>query len=110
MDAAELNELIHKKNNHYKIKVGEEFTIDLPRIPLTGETEFLQLKTESDDSDCVEEFDSTEFTEGNLAPSVIRGKGLKVGQKHYTVKLINVLDSKQIEDVEPLRIVLEVGK
>lgn len=108
MDAAELNGILHQKNNYYKIKVGEDFSIDLPKIPLTGDTEFLQLTTESNASNCAVEYKAEENAEGNLIPSMIKGKGLSVGKKVYTVRLINALTKQEIEGVDPLRIILEV--
>ncbi|MDN5213256.1 hypothetical protein QQ020_14400 [Fulvivirgaceae bacterium BMA12] len=109
MDTMAINELLHNnQSEHYRIKVGESFVINLPKIPLTGDTEFIRLTVDSEKSDCVEEYTGKDSGEGILSPVEIKGKGVKAGKKQYTIKLVNALTAKEIENVIPLKISLEV--
>ncbi len=109
MDEGTLNELLHENQREfYQIRVGEKFDIDLPKIPMTGDTEFVTLRLDSEQSDCVEEFTGGDIGEGLLSPTKISGRGVKAGKKSYTVRLINGLTQQEIENVRPLEINLRV--
>ena len=109
MDTKRINELLHQDQpRRYRVKVGEEFRIKLPKLPLTADTEFLQLVTESHGSDCVIDQREIDGGEGTLLPREISGTAAKAGSKHYVIRAVDAISQEEVEGVEPLDIVLEV--
>ena len=109
MDSQKINELLQQvKTRQYKVKVGESFSIELPKIAMTEDTEFLQLVKENDGSDCVTEEVENDAGEGNLQPREIKGIARKVGKRRYKIRAVDALSQKVIEGVAPLDIELEV--
>ena len=92
----------------YKVKVGEEVSIELPRVPLTAETEFLELRTEIHGDDILEaSAQKDESVEGRLLPRSLVRKTVKAGKTHVVVKAFDSLTQKEIPEVEPLDIEVE---
>jgi hypothetical protein len=109
MDAKKINELLHKEQpRRYQIKVGQKFEIKLPRIPLTANTEYLQLVTESHGSDCVSEEHGIDPGEGTLVSQDIIGTAAKAGRKRYVIRAVNAISQEEIKGVDPLEIEVEV--
>jgi len=109
MDTKKINQLLHiDQPCRYRVKVGEEFNIRLPKLPLTADTEFLQLVTESHGSDCVIEQPEIDVGEGSLMPREITGTAMKAGSKHYVIKAVDAISQEEIKGVDSLDIVLEV--
>ena len=109
MDSKKINELLQQvKTRQYKVKVGESFSIELPKIAMTENTEFLQLVTETEGGDCLTEEVQNDAGEGNLQPREIKGIGRKVGKIRYKILAVDALSQKEIEGVAPLDIDLEV--
>ena len=90
------------------MKVGAGFKIKLPKLPLTADTEFLQLVTKTHGSDCVIEEREGDSGEGSLLPREIKGTATKAGRKHYVIRAVDAISREEIKGVDPLNIVLEV--
>jgi hypothetical protein len=104
-----ISELLHhNKPRRYQVKVGEGFRIELPKIPMTADTEFLQLVMENDGGDCVAEDRGSDPGEGSLQPREITGTGAKAGKMRYRIRAVDALSQQEIEGVAPLDIELEV--
>ena len=111
MDPDNLNGLLHSMNvdRHYKAAVGDSVVIDLPRIPLTRQTEFVQLATEkSGDIDAFQEAYEVNWMEGVLSPDTIVGKAVKPGTIHFILKAIDSLTGDEMPEVDPIDIVVEI--
>jgi hypothetical protein len=109
MDTGKINRLLHQDQpQRYRVKVGEEFKIKLPKLPLTADTEFLQLVTKSHGSDCVIEQPEIDRGEGNLLPQEITGIATKAGSKHYVIQAVDAISQEEVKGIEPLDIELEV--
>lgn len=93
----------------YKAQVGEEISIELPRVPLTGDTEFLQLKTEIEGEEILEEMSATGSSgEGLLMPRSLIRRALKPGKSRIVIRAYDSLTQARIPDVEPLDIEIEI--
>ena len=109
MDTRKINQLLHQNQlQRYRVKVGEEFKIRLPKLPLTADTEFLTLVTKSHGSDCVIEHPEIDKGEGNILPQEITGIATKVGSKHYVIQAVDAISEEEIKGIEPLDIEIEV--
>lgn len=109
MDPQKINELLHHDEpKRYQVKVGEGFRIELPKIPMTADTEFLQLVAENEGGDCVAEDREDDPGEGSLQPREIRGTGAKAGKMRYRIRAVDAISQQEIEGVAPLEIELEV--
>ena len=107
MDPDKINKLLKGvKSRQYRVHSGEDVRIELPTIPMTAETEFIELRTQSEGDDCMQET-LTEAEEGTSRKE-IAGKASKVGKRKYTIKAFDVLTQKEIEGVEQLEIEIEV--
>lgn len=111
MDRQEIRDLLHSTpvRRSHRVRVGERVQIDLPSIPLTAATEFVQLATEikGDQNNLVEESVSDEG-EGFLAPRQIVGRALRPGKAQIIVKAVDALSGADIPGVEPLTIDVDI--
>ena len=90
--------------------VGETKAIRLPSIPLTADTEFVQLRTDLSGARDQLEVAPIDQGEGTLSPSVIHVRALSPGQGVIRVGLEDVLSGEPIVGVVPLEIVIVVDK
>jgi hypothetical protein len=111
MDSQKLNDILHSTltSQHYKAKAGDLVRIDLPKIPLTRFTEFLQLeKKKKGDLDCFIEQSIPPEGEGSLLPTQIVGRAVCPGKVHIILRAVDSLSGQEIPDVEPIDIIVEV--
>lgn len=97
------------EKQRYRGKVGELLHIELPRIPLTRDTEFLQLKIETV-GDVIEEpvGREQEMVEGLALPSQILRRGVKPGTSKIIVRAYDALTDSEIAGIEPLEITVDI--
>jgi hypothetical protein len=111
MDAQKINSMLHSEPfpHHYRAKVEERLEISLPRVPLTRHTEFLQVEKvkRGDLNSFVEEL-VPEQGEGSLLPRWVFGRPLRPGKVHIVLSAKDSISGREIADVEPLDIVVEV--
>lgn len=113
MDPEKINELLQEvRSRQYRVKVGEVFEIELPKIPMMEDTEFLQLVMESEEDEgsdgVTEEAPQSDPGEGSLQPVEIKGVARKAGKKRYRIRAVDAISQEEIEGVAPLEIELEV--
>lgn len=107
MNQARIQQLLHAPmQRHYRVKVGDTVSVELPRIPFTRETEFLRLQT-STRGDSVQASAAGSSGEGRLHPGAIVGKAVRPGTTHVRVTAYDDLQGREM-DVAPLDIVIEV--
>jgi hypothetical protein len=110
MKAQLINDLLHPGHllTHYKVKAGDALRIQLPSIPLTQYTQFLDLeKTVEGDLGCfVEEPEPSQ--EGIVFPSQILGRAVRPGEIRIILQATDRLSGESIPGVKPLEIVIEV--
>lgn len=112
MDTTLINRLLHDTTarTHYRAHVGDQLRIDLPRIPMTRATEFLQLRTEIVGDDTLEPGrpGPQDRGEGLVSPSGLVRDAVRPGRTSVLVKAVDALSEQEIEGIEPLEITVEV--
>ena len=93
----------------YSVAVGETVTIDLPQIPLTGESEYWQINKEVRGAQrCFVEDASPSEQEGVLSPNQIYGQAVCPGELHIILRVVDFTSGKEIPDVKPLDIFIDI--
>jgi hypothetical protein len=111
METQAINQLLHSGSvrQHYKVRPGDVFGIELPRVPFTRNTEFLRLEREiSGDRECLVEEASPDTEEGAILPRQIFARALCPGKAIIVLRAIDILSGEEIPGVEPFRIEVEV--
>ena len=107
----EINSLLKSTpvNRNYKVKVGETVKIDLPSIPLTGATEFLQLEQEiqGDQESLLTEAVPFEG-EGYLYPRQVISRAVCPGKVNIVVKAVDSLSGEEIPGVDRVNIEVDI--
>jgi hypothetical protein len=106
-----INDLLHSSpvKQYYTAKKGQTIKIELPRIPITRQTQFVGLKRETHgDVDSFVETHGDNTGEGVVAPSEIQGKAVHSGTVNFTVKAIDRISGTDIADVEPFEITVDI--
>ena len=107
----EINTLLKSTavKRNYTVKVGETFKIDLPSIPLTGATEFLQLKQEiqGDQESLLAEVVPSEG-EGYLSPRKLISKAVCPGKVNVVVKAVDSLSGEEIPGIDRVNIEVDI--
>lgn len=110
-ESEHLNKILHseKIKKTYTAKSGENLSIELPQVPLTRYTQFVELRKETHgDVDSFRETSKRETGEGTLVPTEIRGKAIQSGTVNFTLKAVDRISGEEIPDVEPLNITLNI--
>lgn len=110
-ESEKINKILHSEaiKQNYTAKSGETLLIELPKIPMTRHTQFVELRTETHgDVDSFEETSGKETGEGTIAPSEIRGKAIQSGTVNFTLRAVDRISGEEIPDVEPLNITLNI--
>lgn len=94
-------------DTEYVVKVGETAKVRLPKIPMTAETQFVQLVTETDEKSAINKVQFQDG-EGDLAPEEVEVKALSAGEAHLFVRAVDVLTNEDVPDVQPLDITIRV--
>lgn len=111
MDAKKINMFLHSSqvSPTYHAKTGETLSINLPRIPLTRYTEYLELRREFvGDTGCFRELPNQRHGEGNISPEKITLKALHPGQAQIVIHAVDALSGEKIPEVEPLSINVDI--
>jgi hypothetical protein len=109
-NAAKINALLHSAPvaQSYRAKAGDYLDIELPQIPLTRYTEFVQLKAERrGDIGSFAEVESPEEGEGTLLPRRITVRAVRPGRMQIVLRAVDALSGEDLPDVEPLDIEVE---
>ena len=110
-EAEILNELLHSNGikQTYTAKSGETLRIKLPKIPNTRQTQFVGLKRETHgDVNSFVETTGENVGEGVMTPVEIRGKAVQSGTVNFILKAVDRISGKEIPDVEPLNITVNI--
>ena len=108
MNAARLNELLHGGiRSKYRTEVGTTVDVMLPRLPITADTEFVQLALETSASP---PFAASvpDQGEGNALPDHLRARALRPGSGVLRVTAIDALTQRPVPNVTPLEIEVTV--
>ena len=104
MNVARLNALLHDGvRSKYRAVVGSTVNVVLPRLPITADTEFVQLDLDTSAAASIE-FTAPDQGEGNALPDHLHARALRPGSGVLRVTAIDVLTQQPIPDVEPLEI------
>ena len=110
-EANEINNLLKSTpvNRNYTVKVGETVKIDLPSVPLTGATEFLQLEPEvhGDHESLICEAIPFEG-EGYLTPRQVVNRAVYPGKVNIVVKAVDSLSGEEISGIDPFNIEVNI--
>ena len=108
MNAARLNALLHTGiPSAYRTVVGATVDVTLPRLPITADTEFVQLDLDTSESPPFET-SVPDQGEGNALPGHLRARAVRRGSGMVRVTAIDALTQRQIPDVTPLEIEVTV--
>lgn len=110
-ESDKINELLHNDSieQNYTARSGETLRIQLPRIPMLRETQFLKLKRETrGDVESFVETSGMESGEGVIAPTEIYGTAVSPGTVNIILKAVDRISGEEMPDVEPLRITVNV--
>ena len=108
MNPAHLNTLLHKGiRSKYRAEVGATVDVTLPRLPITADTEFVQLDL---DTSASPPFATSvpDQGEGNALPDHLRARALRPGSGVLRVTAVDALTQRPIPNVEPLEIEVTV--
>ena len=110
-DVNEINNFLKSTpvNRNYKVKVGETVKINLPSIPLTGATEFLQLEQEihGDRDSLLAEAVPLEG-EGYLSPRQVINRAVCPGKVNIVVKAVDSLSGEEVPGIDPFNIEVNI--
>jgi hypothetical protein len=106
-----LNYLLHSRPvpQHHTARVGEELDIQLPRVPFTAETQFVELSASFQGSDAIEVAGGKDVLEGAMLPRKVHTRALRPGRSVISIRVIDPLSRAAIEGVDPVEIVIDVG-
>lgn len=107
----EINNLLKSTpiNRNYKVKVGETVKIDLPSIPLTGATEFLQIEQEiQGDQESLLTEEVPFEGEGYLYPRQVISRAVCPGKVNIVVKAVDSLSGEKIPGIDPFNIEVDI--
>ena len=108
MNAASINKLLHAGvREKYRARVGATIDVRLPRLPITGDTEFVRLDLHTSSSAPFEAH-VPEFGEGNALPDHIVAHAMHPGSGILRITAVDILTDTPIPDVVPLEIELTV--
>ena len=111
MDSEKINEMLHSRGvrSRYTARAGDYLRIELPRVPMTRYTEFVRLdKEKRGDTACFAEMEPPDAGEGTLLPTQIVGRAVCPGRLHIVLRAVDSLSGKEIPDVQPFDIVIEI--
>lgn len=94
---------------HHTAQVGEEFDIQLPRVPLTAETQFVELCASLQGSDAIEVSGGADVFEGAMLPRNVHARALRPGRSVISIQAIDPLSRTAIGGVDPVEIVIDVN-
>ena len=94
---------------HHTTRVGEELDIQLPRVPLTAETQFVELSASLQGSGAIEVAGGTDVLEGAMLPRKVHARALRPGRSVISIQAIDPLSRVAIGGVEPVEIVIDVS-
>jgi len=106
-----LNYLLHSRPvpQHLTARVGEELDIQLPRVPLTAETQFVELSASFQGSDAIEVAGGKDVLEGAMLPRKVHARALRPGRSVISIRAIDPFSRAAIGGVDPVEIVIDVG-
>jgi hypothetical protein len=110
-EAEKINELLHSNpvKQNYTAKSGQILRIELPRIPMTRQTQYIGLKREiHGDVNSFVETTAENAGEGVISPTEIKGKAVHSGTINFTLKAIDRISGEEIADVQPLNITVNI--
>ena len=108
MNAARLNTLLHRGiRSKYRATVGATVDVALPHLPITADTEFVQLDLDTSASPPFEA-SVPDQGEGNALPDHLRARALRPGSGVVRVTAIDSLTQRPIPNVAPLEIEVTV--
>ena len=108
MNAARLNTLLHEGiRSKYRATVGATVDVALPHLPITADTEFVQLDLDTSASPPFEAA-VPDQGEGNALPDHLRARALRPGSGVLRVTAIDSLTQQPIPNVTPLEIEVTV--
>lgn len=106
-----LNHLLRARPvpQYHTARVGEELDIQLPRVPLTAETQFVQLSASLLGSDAIEVAGGAGALEGAMLPRKLHARALHPGRSVISIQAIDPFSKAAIGGVEPVEIVIDVN-
>lgn len=105
-----LNHLLRSRPvpQYHTARVGEELDIQLPRVPLTAETQFVELSASLQGSDSIEVAGGMDALEGAMLPRKVHARALRPGRSVISIQAIDPFSRAAIGGVEPVEIVIDV--
>jgi hypothetical protein len=105
-----LNALLRQRPvpDHHTARVGEALDIQLPRMALTAETQFVGLTAALDNPSVIELLDGPDTLEGAMLPRVVHARAVQQGRSVISVRAVDPFSGAPIVGVEPVKIVIDV--
>lgn len=111
VDPGKLNRMLRARPvpERLNVHVGDELDIALPRVPLTAETEFVELVATLEGAGAIDVRDGAAVFEGASLPRHVHALAIHPGRSVISVHAIDPFSRKEIDGVEPVRIVIDVA-
>jgi hypothetical protein len=105
-----LNELLRLRPvpRHYTARVGEELHIQLPRVPMTAETQFIDLSASLDGGDAIQVVGGAEVLEGAMLPRDVHARAVRPGRSVISIQVLDPFSRTILRGFEPVEIVIDV--
>lgn len=105
-----LNSILRQRPvpGHLQAHVGEDLDIPLPRVPLTAETQSVELSASIDNPGTLEILDSPGTLEGALLPRTLHARGTRPGRTVISVRVVDPLSGEAIVGVDPVEIIIDI--
>lgn len=105
-----LNHLLHSRPvpQHLTARVGEELDIQLPRVPLTAETQLVELCASFRGCGAIEVAGGMDVLEGAMLPRKVHARALRPGRSVISIRAIDPFSRVAIVGVDPVEIIIDV--
>ena len=106
MNVTHLNRILQEGiRDNYQTSVGETIDVALPRLPITGDTEFIQLSL---DTTSLNAFETAlpDHGEGNALPRHLHACARQAGTDMIRITAVDALTNQPIADVDVVEISL----
>lgn len=105
-----LNQLLRSRPvpPYHTAQVGEELHIQLPRVPLTAETQFVQFTASLEGNNAIEVAGGAEVLDGAMLPRELHARAINPGRSVISIQAIDPFSRTAIEGVEPVEIVIDI--
>lgn len=106
-----INELLRARPvpQSHSVRVGDELDIELPRVPMTAETQFVEFAASLSGQGAIELLERPESLEGLTLPRRLHARAIVPGRSVISINAVDPLSREPVAGVEPLKIVIDIA-